>query len=163
MANAERSIWNGWLVLSIGLVLSTAIAAQSWVKVRLHQDRTIEVTGSAKRRIVSDLIEWQASIATEDKDRTVAYKALHEHVGRTLTYLKQQGITDAELRVSSASTEQLTDTEYEGKGENRIERKVNKGYRTTQSIAVSSKDVPKVERVSREVTQLMERDRKSVV
>jgi hypothetical protein len=77
-------------------------------------------------------------------------------VSRTLAYLKKQGITDAELRVSSASSEQITDTEYEGKGEDRIERKVNKGYRTTQSIAVSSKDVAKIERVSREVTELME-------
>lgn len=154
--NTTRASLSGWVAISIGLIISTAIAAQSWVRVRLHRDRAIDVTGSARRRIVSDLIEWQASIATEDKDRTAAYKALHEHVGRTLTYLKQQGITEAELRVSSASTEQLTDTEYEGKGENRIERKVSKGFRTTQSIAVSSKDVAKVERVSREVTQLME-------
>ena len=152
----QRASIGGWIAFSIGIIICTGIAAQSWVRVRLHRDRAIDVTGSAKRRIVSDLIEWQSTIVTEDKDRTAAYKALHEHVSRTLLYLKQQGITDAELRVSSASTEQLTETEYEGKGESRIERKVNKGFRTRQSIAVSTKDVAKVERVSREVTQLIE-------
>lgn len=156
MQNPQRTAWSGWLAISIGLIISTAIAAQSWVRVRMHKDRHLDVTGSAKRRIVSDLIEWQASISTEDRDRTAAYKTLHEHVSTTLAYLKKQGITDSEMRVNSASTEELIDTEYEGKPENRIERKVKKGFRTTQSIAVSSKDVAKIERVSREVTQLME-------
>ena len=156
MTTNNRASIGGWLAISVGIIVSTAIAAQSWVKVRLHRERAIDVTGSAKRRIVSDLIEWQASIATEDKDRTVAYKTLHDHVERTIGYLKKQGITDAELRVSSVTTEQLTETEYQGKGEERIERKKNLGFRTTQSIDVSSKDVAKVERVSREVTQLME-------
>ncbi len=151
-----RAPLSGWIAISIGLIVSTAIAAQSWVRVRLHRDRAIDVTGSARRRIVSDLIEWQATLSTEDKDRVAAYKTLHEHVGRTLAYLKKQGITDAELRVLPASTEQLTDTEYEGKGQDRIERRVNKGYRTTQSISVSTKDVAKVDRVSREVTELMD-------
>lgn len=154
MVSTERSIWNGWLVLSIGLVISTAIAAQSWVQVRLHKDRTIEVTGSAKRRIVSDLIRWEASIETENRDRTAAYHSLSEHVQKTLAYLKKQGITDAELRVSSADTEQQFETEYVGKGEDRIEKKTFKGYKTVQTISVDSKDVAKVERVSREVTQL---------
>src|SRR5438270_12458538 len=109
----ERNTWTGWLVLSIGLVASTAIAAQSWVKGRLHRDRTIEVTGSAKRRIVSDLIRWEAVIETEDRDRTAAYRTLHEHVERALAYLKKQGIPESEVRVSSATTEQLFDTAYE--------------------------------------------------
>ena len=34
----------------------------------------------------------------EGSDRTVAYKALHEHVARTITYLKAQGLSDAEIR-----------------------------------------------------------------
>ena len=156
MTPPAKTAWSGWLAIATGLILSTAIAAQSWVRVRLHRDRHIDVTGSAKRRIVSDLIQWQANISTEDKDRTAAYKALREHVARTLAYLRAQGVTDAELRVNSASTEEIIDTEYEGKGDSRIERKIKKGFRTTQSIAVSSKDVAKIERVSREVTQLME-------
>jgi len=155
MTNTQSS-FGGWLAISIGIIISTAIAAQSWVGVRLHRARSLDVTGSAKRRIVSDLIEWNATIQTEDKDRTAAYKALHEHVGSTHAYLKKQGITDAELRIHSVVTEEIFDTEYEGKGDSRIERHVNKRFRTTQSLDVSSKDVPKIDRVAREVTELME-------
>lgn len=144
------------VALALAFFLSTVVAARSWVGVHLHRDRTIQVTGSAKKRIVSDLIQWEATIATEAADRTAAYRALHEHVQRAHAYLKAQGISDDELRISSASTEQLFETEYIGKKEDRIEKKVDKGFRTTQSLSVSSKDVAKVERVSREVTQLIE-------
>jgi hypothetical protein len=125
--------------------------------VRLHRDRTIDVTGSAKRRIVSDLIEWRASIETENPDRVAAYRALHDHVSRTIAYLKSQGISDGEMRVEAAKTEKIIDVEYQGTGAQRIEKKTFKGYKTSQAIKVSSKDVAKVERVSREVTELIEK------
>lgn len=146
----------GWLAVALAAVASTGIAARSWVSVRLHRDRHIEVTGSAKRRIVSDLIEWRATVTTENHDRTAAYKQLREHVEQTLAYLKKQGIAEGELRVFAVDTDEIVDTEYVGKGEDRIERKIKKGFRTMQAIEIRSKDVEKIERVSREVTQVME-------
>lgn len=146
----------GWLAMAFAGVLSTYIAARSWVSVRLHRDRHIEVTGSAKRRIVSDLIEWRGTVTTENMDRTAAYKQLREHVERTLAYLKKQGVAETELRVYSVESEEIVETEYQGKGDDRIERKIKKGFRTTQTVEIRSKDVEKIERVSREVTVVME-------
>lgn len=153
---ASSSFTLGLLAVAVATIASTAIAAQSWMRVRLHRDRHIEVTGSAKRRIVSDLIEWQATVTTEHLDRTAAFKQLRQHVEQTLVYLKKQGILDEELRVQSVMTDEIIETEYQGKGDERIERKIKKGFRTTQQINLSSKDVKKIERVSREVTQIME-------
>ena len=152
----ERNLSSGLLIISVGVVLSTAIAARSWVSVRLHRDHSIDATGSAKRRIVSDLIEWQGTITTEDKDRTTAFRAVKQHMTRTLAYLKKAGIADNELEVGAVATEQQIETEYQGSGETRIEKKVFKGYKITQTVLIKSKDVPKVDRVSREVTQLMD-------
>ena len=146
----------GWLAVALATVVSTGIAARSWVSVRLHRDRHIEVTGSAKRRIVSDLIEWRGTVTTENMDRTAAYKQLREHVERTLAYLKKQGVAETELRVYSVESEEIIETEYQGKGDDRIERKIKKGFRTTQTVEIHSKDVEKIERVSREVTVVME-------
>ena len=116
----------GWLAVALATVVSTGIAARSWVTVRLHRDRHIEVTGSAKRRIVSDLIEWRGTVTTENMDRTAAYKQLREHVERTLAYLKKQGVAETELRVYSVESEEIIETEYQGKGDDRIERKIKK-------------------------------------
>jgi hypothetical protein len=152
----QKSPVPGLLIIALGLVLSTAIAARSWVSVRLHRDHSIEATGSAKRTIVSDLIEWTGTIRTENSDRSVAARALKDHMSRTLAYLKKAGVADVEVEVSSAYTEEDIETEYRGSGETRIEKKVFKGYKLSQSVSIKSKDVPKINKVSREVTQLVE-------
>jgi hypothetical protein len=154
---APRGRWLGWLIGGLAVVLSTFIGARSWLQVKTRVVRTIDVTGSAKRRITSDLIQWRATIATQDKtDRVVAYRALKGHVEKALAYLKAQGVKEPEIRVSAVETAELTEEQVTGSGENRVERTVPKGFRTTQSITVTSRDVAKTERVSREVTQLME-------
>ena len=141
---------------AVALVTSTFISATAFVFVKTRDNRSIDVTGSAKRRITSDLIEWRAELHTQNIDRVAAVRLLKDHVDKTKKYLMQNGITDAELRVSSTSADEQFDTRVEGLGENRIERTVSTGWRTVQTITVRSPDVNKVEKVSREVTDLLE-------
>lgn len=155
-ATAREVPW-AMIVLSVALVVVGYTVSSAWERVKMRPpDRTIEVTGSAKKRIVSDLIEWSASIETEDADRTKAYNALHGHTDKALAYLKGQGVKDEEISVSAANVEELYDTEYVGTGAERVERTVFRGYATRLTISVRSTDVARVERLSREITQLLE-------
>ena len=154
--NGSRFPW-GLLLVCVAALLTTIIATHTWERVRTHpKGRSIDVTGSAKKRIQSDEIQWAASIETQDMDRTAAYRKLAAYVQTALAYLEQQGIKREEIRVLSAEVNKETAQEYLGTGEHRIEREVFKGYSTTQMITVRSHDVSRVERVSREVTQLLE-------
>lgn len=156
-ARVAREVPWGWIVVSIAIVIVGYTLSSAWERVKMRPpDRTIEVTGSAKKRIVSDLIEWSASIETEDADRTKAYQALHGHTDKALAYLKGQGVKDEELSVSAANVQELYDTEYVGTGADRVERTVFRGYSTKLTISVRSTDVARVERLSREITQLLE-------
>jgi uncharacterized protein len=148
----------GWIAVSAAAVIATFVATSTWERVRTRPpDRSLRVTGSAKKRIVSDLIEWTGTIETRNPtDRTAAYKTLHAHAALVLQYLRSQGIKNEEIRPSSTSVEEIVVTEQIGKGDDRIERQVFKGYRTHQSVTVRSGDLQRVERVSREVTQLLE-------
>ena len=111
----------GLLALSLALIGSSYLVSRSWAHVKLRPpDRKMEVTGSAKRRIVSDVIEWTATITTHDLDRVTAYKKLHDHVGKAQAFLRAQGLKDAEVRVSSVTTQELYDTVTEGDGYSRI-------------------------------------------
>jgi hypothetical protein len=160
MADRETELrqQRGWLAIGIAAVVATWIAASTWERVRTRPpERTLQVTGSAKKRIVSDLIEWTGTVEVLDPtDRTAAYKTLHGHMAKVLAYLKGQGSADREVSPSSVSIESVVDVEYVGKGESRIEHKVFKGYKTTQSVTIRSADVTRIERISREVTQLGE-------
>jgi uncharacterized protein len=149
--------WHGWLIGGLAVVASTFIAARAFVQVKTHVVRTIDVVGSAKRRITSDLIEWTAVITTDDKsDRMAAYRALKPHVEKALAYLRTQGVTAREMRVEAVETSKIEEEEVIGSGEDRKERKIFKGYQTKQRIFVSSREIAKIERVSREITRLME-------
>jgi hypothetical protein len=67
------------VALSAAMVWSTAIAAWTWKDVRKRPEKhTIRVTGSAKKRIVSDLIQWEAVLEARAPDRTAAYRILRE-------------------------------------------------------------------------------------
>lgn len=155
--NLTRDI--GRIAFALAMVAATYVAAATWERVKTRPpDRTIQVTGSAKKRILSDLIEWAGTIETSDPaDRTAAYKTLRRHVEAVQAYLRAQGIKDEEMSASSVDVSPITETEHVGTGAARIERVVFKGYRTQQSITVRSGDVNRVERISREVTQLLDK------
>lgn len=144
------------LPLAAAIVLSTTVAAVAWVSVKTASSATIDVTGSAKRRIVSDLIEWDAGLTVRHADRVEASRALKKQVEKTLAYLKAQGVKDDEIRVSSMRVEEVEETEVVGTGEARVERTVSKGFDAAQAVSVRSSDVARVERISREVTNLLE-------
>lgn len=145
-----------WGLLAAAIVVSTFIAAKAWKEVKTRTIRTIEVTGSAKRRITSDLIEWSATVTTTGNDQAGAYRQLKDHVTQVMTYLKQQGVTEKEIRPSAVTAAPVMETVTTGSGENRTERVVQRGFQTSQQITVQSQQVDKVERVSREVTSLLE-------
>jgi hypothetical protein len=152
----------GLAAIAVGMIACASIAFGAWERVRGPRppDRTIQVTGSAKKRIQSDYAEWQATVVTEDKDRTAAYRKLHEQVEATLVNLRSHGVKDAEIRVSAATFQELHETEVitEGVGAKQkiTTRDIMVGWRTTQSVTIASGDVFLVEKVSREVTALLE-------
>jgi len=147
----------GMVALAVAFTASTAIGAGTWKSVRgKPPQRQIRITGSAKKRITSDLIEWSATIDAHAPDRTAAYKQLRAGVDRAVAFLQKQGIKADEIRPQSANFKQEFETQFIGVGPNRIEKRVPNGYTTTEVITVSSTDVARIEKASREVTSLLE-------
>lgn len=151
------------VAISIGLAGSTFIAAHSWKEVRKKPEKNnIRITGSARKRIVSDLIQWNASVEAQGADRTAAYVTLKGGTEKAVAFLKAQGVAVAEIQTESASITEEFDIIKEDKvlpGTNvplRSERKVSKGFKASQVVAVSSTNVPQIEKVSREITTLLE-------
>ncbi len=147
----------GALSLAVAMVAATFIASSTWERVRVRPEtRSIEITGSAKKRIVSDLIEWSATVEASAPDRLIAYKQLREHSARAQEFLTTRGVKAEQIFASSASVDPIYETEYVGTGEDRIARQQLKGYLARQSVVVRSHDVTLIEKMSREVTELLE-------
>lgn len=153
----------GLIALAIAAVMSTQIATSTYYGIKVTPERrTIRVVGSAKKRIVSDLIEWSATLEARAPDRTAAYKLLREHRDKTVAFLTAQGIQATEIQPQSATVEEEFEVTQKlelhpgSKQPYPVEKRTFKGYVTREQIIVRSADVPRVEKASREVTSLLE-------
>lgn len=151
--------------LALGLAGSTYIAASAWQNVRKQPDKNnIRITGSAKKRIISDLIQWSATIEGTGNDRTAAYVALKSGTDKAVAFLKAQGIKPEDIKTQSARITEEFETIREDKvlpGTNvplRTETRKSVGFRAFQVVSVSSTNVPLIEKASREITSLLEQD-----
>lgn len=146
------------LAPAVAVVISVDTASGTWERVKTKPEkRTLRVTGSANKRIVSDLIVWSGDIESFAGDRTQAYKTLKAHMKLARAFLIERGIPEDEIRVSSATTRKIVDTEVMGSGVDRIERQVFRGWAAYQTVTVQSSAVDRVEKASREITSLLER------
>jgi hypothetical protein len=153
----------GVVSLAIAAIWSTSIASGTWKSVRAKPEaQTIRVTGSAKKRIVADLAQWEATLEARATDRTAAYKQLHDQTQKAIEFLKTEGFKPDEIRPESASFEEEFDTIQETKvvpGTTvpaTTEKKVFKDYVTRQAITIKSSNIALVDRASREITSLLE-------
>lgn len=153
----------GLVAIAIAAIWSTSIASGTWKSVRVKPpSRSIRVTGSAKKRIVSDLGKWDATLETRATDRTTAYKQLHEQTAKAIEFLTAQGFKPDEIRPESATFEEEFDTSQETKlvpGTTVpavTEKKVFKDYVTRQTITIQSTDIARIDRASREITSLLD-------
>jgi len=140
----------GVAIACTAVILSAGLVEAFRIK---HQEKRITVTGSASRRIRSDLIVWRATVRSQNPDLTGAYKKLAADVPTLVDFIKTHGMTDQQITVSAASITEVHPRTQEG-----VEQEaVVAAYVARQDVVVESADIAKVEQISREVTQLLDR------
>lgn len=150
MDGERKTHWfNSGVALAIGLVLSSLIFGWFYSTAK-RGDEAITVTGSAKRRITSDLVIWNAGISVQAPQLTDAYRSLSESVPKLKQYLITKGIPEAQLTVSSITTTTMKRQDANGNETSEIT-----GYSLSQQIEVRSFEVQKISQIAREATELI--------
>jgi hypothetical protein len=138
------------LSMAVGIVIAAWIGADALVRIKT-QDQTITVTGSAKRRIISDRLEWRAEVTTQAVTMKEAYTELSSQVPRVVDYLNGKGVPPGQIVVSAVRTRAFHPRNEHGL---EVPDEVS-GYQMSQKITVRSDEVDKVTQVSREATELI--------
>jgi hypothetical protein len=138
------------VALAAGLVTSTALAARALV--RIKSENTIQVTGSAKRRIKSDLVIWSAKVSARASDMRSAYKKLSSDVPKLTAWLEKKGVPKDRIKVFSVATKAIHPHDKEGR---ELEDTIT-AYDLSQSVEVRSSEVDKIGAVANEATQLID-------
>jgi hypothetical protein len=149
--NGERNnYWfNAGVALALGLIISSLIFGWFFAKSR-KGDEVITVTGSARKRIKSDLVVWNAAVTYQAPTLAEAYRSLAENVPRVKQYMIGKGIAENEITISAISTTTLRKT-----NENGAETSEVSGYSLRQELQVRSTDIDKIEQIAREATELI--------
>ncbi len=143
----------GLALIAVALVIGAAIIAGAY-KYKFRKQETIRVTGSAGKDFSSDLIVWNGSYSRKAFDLKEAYALIKKDEANVKNYLVGKGVKAGEMIFSSVKIDRQFDTKYNDEG--RFTGSVFTGYNLTQNIKVESKDIPKVEGLSREITGLIE-------
>lgn len=140
---------NAGVALAIGLVLSSIIFGWFFANSR-KGDEAITVTGSAKRRIKSDLVVWSAGVSFQSSQLNEAYSALSASIPKIKQYLISKGVAEDQMTVSAISS-----TTLHGQDNNGRETSEITGYSLRQEISVRSGEVDKIAQIARESTELI--------
>jgi len=151
--NGEKNghLFNIGTPLALGLIISSMILGWAYTGAKKDDD-AITVTGSARKRIKSDLVVWNAAASTQSAQLAEAYKQISEHTPQIKNYLLEKGIPEDQITVSAISTTPLKKTVTYGEQTSEIV-----GYELKQEVKVTSNDVDKIAQIARESTELINR------
>lgn len=141
------------VVIAIAIIVSAVSLSNACIK-RYAQDNGIMVTGLGSRDFVSDLIIWQSSISARNSNLQEAYSMIGRDRDLVKQYLLSKGIVNAELEISSIDIEKEYQQVYDPNG---VSTSQFVGYKLIQTIRIESKHVDLVEKLSREISELIDR------
>ncbi len=136
------------LFLAAGLVCSAIVLTRAWMKIA--ESESINVTGSARKAVQSDLIIWRGSFAVEAPELLVAQRKLKADLAKVEQFLQSKNATN--YLVGNVGIQELRSMV---KTENETVNKLA-GYRLMQAVEIRSTDVSRIAQLDRESVGLVE-------
>jgi hypothetical protein len=141
--------------LAIGgsFVTSTWVASRAYLKRGELQEkigRTLDITGSARKGIVSDLALWSIRVAGEGKTIEDAFQKMTVSGEQVRDFLSLKGFPADTVKAGPIRTE----THYRKDEKGNITRDIT-SYELTRDFDVRTPDVRQVEKAAGEVTEII--------
>ena len=146
--------WLIAVIIGISGIISFAIIGAAY-RYRSTTMETIVVTGLAEKDFNSDLIVWNGSYSRKAIDLKDAYATLKNDEDAIRNYLLKKGVGPGEMVFSSVVINKEFTSTLDENGRNTSQQFT--GYNLTQSVNVESGDVDKIDKISREATELIEK------
>ena len=139
------------IVFSFAIIIAAYLLGNSIIN-RNNGQGSISVTGLGNANFTSDLIVWEGSFSNSNINLKQAYNDLENDKKVIEAYLVSKGVKPNEIVFKAVQSRKNTKAKYvDGKfaGEDFL------GYRLTQSLQIESKYVEGIEKISREITELL--------
>jgi hypothetical protein len=141
------------IILGICGIFAFWVAGYAF-KYKFKSQETILVTGLAEKDFVSDLIVWNGSYSRKSMDLKNAYAELKSDEKIVRNYLTSKGIADSTINFSAVNINKEFNSKTDANGR-QLSQEFS-GYNLTQSIHIESGDIEKIDKISREATELIQ-------
>ena len=138
------------LALAAGLVFASLVVAGAWT--RIAESQVINVTGSARKNVRSDLVVWRANFFVDAATLLEAQQKLQADLARVTAFLTAHGLTDFAVR--PVQIREIT-AQHHNEGDDTT-ASVRVGYRLSQAIEVRSGDVERVPKLAGDSGELLQ-------
>lgn len=141
------------IVIGLAIIFTAIIVGRAY-NYKFKTRNTISVAGSAQYDFTADLIVWSAGYERTSMDIKDAYSSLKADAQHIQAYLTTHGISAGEIVFSSVVIDKQYETNYNENG--RSTGTIFKGYRLRQTVKIESRKIDNVEKISREITELLQ-------
>lgn len=140
------------IVFAVAIIIAAFILGNSFMN-RNNKQPSISVTGLGKANFTSDLIVWEGRFTKENTNLQQAYADLAGDKAIVTQYLTGKGINKDSIIFTAVNTLENTRQVYASNGNFAGTEFI--GYTLTQRVEINSKEVAKIESISREITELL--------
>ncbi len=151
---SEIKNYTGTIIIAATILIGTLLLANAY-KYKFKSAETIVVTGLAEQDFTSDQIVWKGTFNRYGFDLKEAYANIKADEAVIVSYLKNKGLPDSSIVFSSIDIQKNFQNEYEEI--TRTSKSVFSGYTLTAEVKIDSKNIALVEKISREVTELLQK------
>ena len=140
------------IVFALAIVVASIIFGNAFIN-RNKKIGTIAVTGLGQTNFTSDLIVWEARFSQVNSDLKQGYTDLKKDKETILDYFKSKGLAENVIIFNAVETIKNFKQNYTTDGKYLGQEFTD--YTLSQTVQINSKEVEKVEKISREVTELL--------
>jgi hypothetical protein len=139
-------------IFGLAIIIAAAILGNAIIN-RNKKSGTIDVTGLGQKNFTSDLVVWEGNFSRENMDIKTAYAELDKDRQAVTAYLVAKGIPKEKIIFQAINTNPQYRQNYSANGN--FMGQTFLGYQLDQSLQIESNEVDKVEKISREITELL--------
>jgi hypothetical protein len=151
----KKNNWISALIIGVCIVVSCVALAFGLSHFRSESSHVIAATGSASVDFESDIIIWRGSFSATAVTSQEAYNKIKQDADVVKSYLTGNGVAESEIVFESVDIRRTYRDNYDENG-NYI-GSVEDGYRLTQGVSVSSSNLDVVEKISRDISSLLDK------
>ena len=140
-------------IVAVAFVLGLGLLGSA-IKNRNQSTQTISVTGLGTKSFTSDLITWEGNFSRTSFELQGAYEQLASDRRIIEQYLLSKGVKTEEMVFSAVDIQKQYNYSSDAQGNS---SRSFAGYLLSQKVMIESKEVDKIEAISRNITEIINR------